>query len=225
MDPSGLTGNGNDDDNNPIYLSSGQLYGHAAHNFAKLPMWKPGSKESRDFSRGINLIPPVAVATGAYTAATGKDPIVRKPVGFWGRAIAIAGTALAAFDLLTPRDPYPAIEAAKDNATFGNKWLALIQYAKHAKGVVILKGAKIVAKEGGADMPEFAGNFSGYVNAAERFTSGPAARGVREFVRRDGSVVRYSEKTGYIGIKSGNTIRTFFRPDDGIDYYLKEMAK
>jgi hypothetical protein len=52
---------------------------------------------------------------------------------------------------------------------------------------------------------------------------GAARPGTLEGVRGDGAIVRVDPTTGYFGIRKGNTILTFFRPDDPMDYYMRQF--
>ncbi|MFC8591697.1 Hint domain-containing protein [Streptomyces atroolivaceus] len=78
-----------------------------------------------------------------------------------------------------------------------------------------------------ADMPEYdtPDGFDRYVADAERLMD-PASlpAGAREAVRSDGVVIRLDAQ-GRIGMRNGNTITTYFRPDDPAAYFANEAAR
>ncbi|MGW1817946.1 polymorphic toxin-type HINT domain-containing protein [Streptomyces sp. NPDC002125] len=78
-----------------------------------------------------------------------------------------------------------------------------------------------------ADMPEYdtPDGFDRYVADAENLMD-PASLppGVREAVRSDGVVIRLDAQ-GRIGMRNGNTITTYFRPDDPAAYFANEAAR
>ncbi|WP_315096372.1 hypothetical protein [uncultured Cellulomonas sp.] len=43
--------------------------------------------------------------------------------------------------------------------------------------------------------------------------------------RSNGDVVRYDRRTGSLGVFRGGVIVAYFRPDEGVEYYLRETAK
>ena len=102
---------------------------------------------------------------------------------------------------------------------------AFEHYAKHAKGVELGPKGSAVPKAGGPDTPEFR-SFAEYRNAARAFFSGKGP-GVLEAVRRDGCTIRFDTKTGLFGVleKDGKTIRTYFRPETGMQYFRNELKK
>ena len=72
-------------------------------------------------------------------------------------------------------------------------------------------------------MPEF-GSFTAYRLAARKFMGAGKPADAMEGVRAGGDLVRFDPASGYFGIRSpGGVIRTFFRPDDGINYFLGEF--
>ncbi|MFJ6849650.1 polymorphic toxin-type HINT domain-containing protein [Streptomyces sp. NPDC091271] len=77
------------------------------------------------------------------------------------------------------------------------------------------------------DMPEYdtPDGFDRYVADAERLMD-PASlpAGAREAVRSDGVVIRLDAQ-GRIGMRNGNTITTYFRPDDPAAYFANEAAR
>ncbi|WP_152364023.1 DUF6531 domain-containing protein [Microlunatus speluncae] len=109
-------------------------------------------------------------------------------------------------------------------ADFASNAKAVEHYAKHARGVIVKPNGKLLAKKGGPDMPEFA-NPAEYRTAARGFMGGGLRDGAIEGVRQsDGALVRFEQSTGYFGARSSDgVIRTFFRPDDGIDYFRKQF--
>lgn len=72
-------------------------------------------------------------------------------------------------------------------------------------------------------MPEF-GSFGAYRAAARQFTGGGTPSGVLEGIRSGGDLVRFDPASGYLGIRSADgVIRTFFSPDEGIDYFFRQF--
>jgi len=65
----------------------------------------------------------------------------------------------------------------------------------------------------------------GYLTRARQLLNSPIGRDIDGFVRRNGDVVRYNIRTNEfaVGARDG-TIRTFFRPNDGAAYYLRQQA-
>lgn len=106
---------------------------------------------------------------------------------------------------------------------FQNTKLAFEHYAKHVKGV-ILRNGRVSLKRGGADMAEF-GSFKEYRQAAQNFMAHDPPEGVIDMVRpRDGATVRFDPASGHYGARSAaGIIRTFFRPDDGFDYFKRDL--
>jgi len=43
--------------------------------------------------------------------------------------------------------------------------------------------------------------------------------------RSNGDVVRYDRRTGALGVFRGDVIVAYFRPDEGYEYFLREIAK
>jgi hypothetical protein len=43
--------------------------------------------------------------------------------------------------------------------------------------------------------------------------------------RSNGDVVRYDHRTGTLGVHRGDVIIAWFRPDEGYEYFLREVAK
>jgi len=98
-DPLGLCGDeGNDEDDDSNDMCEAQLYAHAGSLFAHDPMWKAGSKQRKEFSAGLSVIPAVAVANQAVIAVSGYDVISGVRVGSLGRAFAVVGTAMVLVD-------------------------------------------------------------------------------------------------------------------------------
>ena len=95
-------------------------------------------------------------------------------------------------------------------------------YAAHVKGVRIEPNGAYSLKIGGADMPEF-GSLSEYRSAARAFMSG-SGEGTLQGIRSGGDLLRFDTASGNFGVLSPQgVIRTFFRPDDGVDYFLRQF--
>jgi filamentous hemagglutinin len=104
-------------------------------------------------------------------------------------------------------------KGGKYSVDFASEALSFQHYAKHSRGVVLVKKGQAVAKPGGADMPEF-GSHGEYRNAAQEFMPRPSGDGFLEGIRpKDGAIVRFDPSTGYFGAMPNGIIRTFFRPD------------
>ena len=43
--------------------------------------------------------------------------------------------------------------------------------------------------------------------------------------RSNGDVVRYDPRNGALGVYRGDVIVAYFRPDEGYEYFLREIAK
>jgi hypothetical protein len=43
--------------------------------------------------------------------------------------------------------------------------------------------------------------------------------------RSNGDVVRYDHRNGALGVFRGDVIVAYFRPDEGYEYFLREIAK
>ncbi|MEO3752480.1 polymorphic toxin-type HINT domain-containing protein [Streptomyces sp. B6B3] len=76
------------------------------------------------------------------------------------------------------------------------------------------------------DMPEYdrKGGFEEYVADACSLMCGPLPAGAREATRSDGVVIRL-DASGRIGMRNGEEITTFFRPDDPATYFSREAAR
>ena len=99
---------------------------------------------------------------------------------------------------------------------------AFAHYAAHVKGVRLGPLGSAALKVGGADLPEF-GSFAEYRAAARSFMSGPG-EGTLQGFRAGGDLLRFDPANGYFGVLSPQgVIRTFFRPDAGIDYFLGQF--
>lgn len=103
---------------------------------------------------------------------------------------------------------------------FANSLKAFEHYAKHVKGIVIKKKGKYILKNGGADMP-FYNTQSEYIAAAQKFFTQPGKNVLTGF-EKNGDKVMFDMDTGFFGvITKNNVIRTYFKPDDGVEYFLK----
>lgn len=65
-----------------------------------------------------------------------------------------------------------------------------------------------------------------YLARARSLLSTDVGNGIRGFTRTNGDVVRFNVRTGEFAAGAADgTIRTLFRPDDGLAYYLKQVPK
>ncbi|MFE4621869.1 RHS repeat-associated core domain-containing protein [Streptomyces mirabilis] len=80
------------------------------------------------------------------------------------------------------------------------------------------------------DMPEYDiadldKGFDKYVaDAKSLMCSDTCPAGVREAIRSDGVIIRMDAQ-GRVGMRNGNTITTYFRPDDPATYFAREAAR
>jgi RHS repeat-associated protein len=106
------------------------------------------------------------------------------------------------------------------NCNFG-PGVADIKYDKHVLGV---------GKKGGPDMPEydFDGGFEQYVDDAKSLMCGETCpAGARQTTRTlDGvSTVIRMDSSGRIGMREGNRITTYFRPDNPLEYFGEQAER
>ncbi|MFF4599819.1 Hint domain-containing protein [Amycolatopsis sp. NPDC001319] len=76
------------------------------------------------------------------------------------------------------------------------------------------------------DMPEYDydGGFEKYVADACKLMCGQLPKGAIEATRGDGVLSRLDPQ-GRLGMRSGNDITTFFRPDDPLKYFQQEAGR
>jgi hypothetical protein len=80
------------------------------------------------------------------------------------------------------------------------------------------------------DMPEYDiadldKGFDKYVaDAKSLMCSETCPAGAREAIRSDGVIIRMDAQ-GRVGMRNGNTITTYFRPDDPATYFAREAAR
>jgi RHS repeat-associated protein len=99
--------------------------------------------------------------------------------------------------------------------------VADIKYDKHVLGV---------GKKNGPDMPEYdhEGGFERYVDDAKRLMcSDTCPAGATQTTRKIGGVdtVIRMDASGKIGMREGNRITTYFRPDNPLDYFGGQAAR
>ena len=65
-----------------------------------------------------------------------------------------------------------------------------------------------------------------YLSKAQAMRDQPAGGDLLEFVRADGVVTRYDRSTGaFIAFNSDGTIRTYFKPNAGESYFLRQRNR
>ena len=78
------------------------------------------------------------------------------------------------------------------------------------------------------DMPEYDydGGFEDFVSDAQKLMCGNSCpAGARQAVRSsDGAIIRL-DSSGRVGIRQGDVITTYFRPDDPAAYFAREAAR
>jgi len=63
-----------------------------------------------------------------------------------------------------------------------------------------------------------------YLQGARNLTRG--GEGIDSFVRPNGDTIYYNPSTNEFGVKtSDNIIRTYFKPREGLDYWVRELSK
>lgn len=112
-----------------------------------------------------------------------------------------------------PAAQLPSIPAAKSDASvdarvgFTSKRALEEHYAKHGH--------------------EFGGiGQSQYLRLAQELRDAPAGGSVREARRADGVITRFDTRSGaFIAFHEDRSIRTFFKPNDGIRYFERQLEK
>lgn len=76
------------------------------------------------------------------------------------------------------------------------------------------------------DMPEYDydGGFEDFVSDARRLLGDTPPPGARQAVRSDGAIIRL-DLSGRLGIRKGDVIVTYFRPDDPAAYFAREAER
>jgi len=65
-----------------------------------------------------------------------------------------------------------------------------------------------------------------YLRRAQTLRDGPVGSGVLEVTRADGVVTRFDKQTGaFLAFNSDLTIRTFFKPNDGENYFRRQAGR
>jgi hypothetical protein len=93
-DPFGLQSQTAPEDKN--YNSWGDMFRDAANDFRHDPQWNGGSPQRQDFSNGMNIVPPVALANAVCQVAAGRDPIAGRDLSGKERLEAAGGLAVGA---------------------------------------------------------------------------------------------------------------------------------
>jgi len=66
----------------------------------------------------------------------------------------------------------------------------------------------------------------GYLRRAQELRDRPAGGEVLEAVRKDGVITRFDRKSGaFLACNPDGTIRTFFRPNDGENYFRRQARR
>jgi pyocin large subunit-like protein len=65
-----------------------------------------------------------------------------------------------------------------------------------------------------------------YLLQAQQLRDAPVGRDVEEIVRDDGTSSRFNRKSGaFLAFNSDGTIRTFFKPNDGENYFRRQAGR
>jgi len=75
--------------------------------------------------------------------------------------------------------------------------------------------------------PEFGSiTQSEYLALAQKLRDAPAGGAILEAVRDDGVISRFDKKSGaFLAFNENKTIRTFFKPNDGVRYFERQIEK
>ena len=104
---------------------------------------------------------------------------------------------------------------------FTDKAASFKHYAKHSKGIILGKNGKVTLKKGGTNAPMFR-TLDEYVSGAQQFFNRTGSN-ILTKTRANGEVLRFDINTGFFGAKGSNgNIKTFFRPKNGVDYFLQQ---
>ncbi|WP_169509081.1 ALF repeat-containing protein [Actinopolyspora mortivallis] len=95
-------------------------------------------------------------------------------------------------------------------------------YLKHVRNIKIERNGKIAKEKDNADMPMM--SLRQYREEAQKLLKNNPNKAVREHTRNNGDILRLDKETGYFGVKkSDGTIKIFFKPDDPIKYFEKQI--
>lgn len=139
-----------------------------------------------------------AIATALLAVALGVMLLVMRDAGRSGPR-----------DLPSATTTAPAGESAVGSSSrgFRTQELFRIHYAKHGK-----EFGNIPADE--------------YLRLAQALRDAPLSASVLEIRRKDGVVSRFDKATGsFIAFNPDGTIRTFFRPADGENYFRRQAGR
>lgn len=65
-----------------------------------------------------------------------------------------------------------------------------------------------------------------YLRQAQTLRDRPAGKDVLEVVRADGVITRFDKESGaFLAFNSDLTIRTFFKPNDGVNYFWRQSRR
>lgn len=65
-----------------------------------------------------------------------------------------------------------------------------------------------------------------YLALAQKLRDAPVGGSILEAVRDDGVISRFDKKSGaFLAFNKNKTIRTFFKPNDGVRYYERQIEK
>lgn len=104
---------------------------------------------------------------------------------------------------------------------FKNKTTAKIHWRRHAHNFT-WDGSRWIPYKDAADLPQYARSFDNYVYAGRRLGAG-FGNGVVSGVGRNGRTYFYDSSTGNLAIVDRHDLVTFFHPDDGIEYFFRQL--
>jgi len=121
-------------------------------------------------------------------------------------------------------DPAPSPPAAGRPAAPN---VPSLQVAPEARSTVGFRSEQLLEEHFAKHGREF-GSISPaeYLRRAQTLRDAPVGGDIREVVRSDGVVSRFDRASGaFIAFDANRTIRTFFRPNDGETYFLRQAKR
>ena len=118
-----------------------------------------------------------------------------------------AAATTAALDERAPRGPSEAAPAVEASVGFTSRRALAEHFEKHGR-------------EFGSITQER------YLRLAQELRDAPRGGPVREATRSDGVITRFDTRSGaFVAFHADRTIRTFFKPDDGLAYFERQLEK
>jgi RHS repeat-associated protein len=220
---------------NPLLAIAGGMDPATAWNMVQPPPGSPPpAQEPRSelemlldpFGEGLEAARAGTASNSNPTYTLRGEEWVARVGGAVAAAIATGGASLSvalrggAEEMLPVPLPSKGLIRVPD---FRDTRSAFMHYAKHVRGLELGRNGNVTLRLDGADMPEFP-SFADYRSAARSFFSGDPSKGVHQFVRSNGDLMRLDTATGHFGVmQPSGVIRTFFRPDDPTSYFMDQL--